>query len=538
MAIENDLSEVMTSPLTNKTSVFWHIEQGLLKNPHEAAILCMHQPPKHLSNLLPVDEEARQQNGDTHEDCLTLSYTQLHRVAITLAAGFIANGAQPGSTTLMFVPNSSEYGILLWTCILMRVAFVCFDPSALNAAGGSELKHTIETLKPGLIVVPSIAGSKVVDKVVKESGLSQPLRILLEGDTPEGWKSLLDLADDASKSPIDEAKLLEDARKEDPDRIHSIFFTSGTSVGRPKGCPQHVGSMTHILHSMKWLINENNCARALQQFPSDRGIAPQTTLMTWSEGGTLVIPGSLAIKETMEAITKYGATFIVLTPPMVHGVALELASRSVNVDSVRTIQVGGDAVTKDVLVRCAALFPKATVLINHGMTEGAGLFKWPFFDIPLFEIPFFGEVCPVGAIAPGVQVRIWDADNRRVTRRGELGELHVSCESVIRHYLDRVSESSFYEDENGRWFNSGDVAMINEDGLVFVLGRAKDIIRRGGVGIVPAPLESSIEKFTGSQVSNDSVLTNITNMLRSEYDPAANNLFSIRRQSYRFRTPH
>ena len=104
------------------------------------------------------------------------------------------------------------------------------------------------------------------------------------------------------------------------------------------------------------------------------------------------------------------------------------------------------------------------------MTEGGGFFRGPFFETPITHIPFFVEICPIGTVAAGTMLRIWDLDRRCQTRRGDPEELHVSCESVIRHYLGGVSESSFYEDEKGRWFNTGDVGMINDEGLMFILG--------------------------------------------------------------------
>lgn len=503
MANDEHLAEIIRGPLANTTSVFSHIEQGLHKTPHGVAVLCMHQPANRLSDLVPVDDECQRQNGGhRRSDCLTLTYSQLHRVALTLAAGMIANGARPSSTILTLIPNGGEYSLLFWSCIIMRLTFVALDTSALDASGSTKLRDFMETLKPGIVVVPNAAGARAVDDVIKYLGIRQPLRISLGGDASNGWKSLVDLADDASKSPVDENTLLEDARNDDPHRIHSILFTSGTSAGRPKGCPQRVSSLTHMLHSQSWLINTSNCALVLQQAHNSRAIAPAITLQTWREGGTVVMSSaSFAIEDTMDAIIQHGVTFIVLTPAMVHALAHDLASRPGKLDSVRTVQLGGDTITKDVLVKCAALFPSAKVCINHGMTEGGGFFTWPFFDTPIPQIPYFGEICPIGAVAPGTGIRIWNADSRGATKRGEPGELHVCCQSIIQHYLVGAVESPFYEDEKGRWFNTGDIAMMDGEGLVFILGRSKDMIKRAGIAIMPAALESCIEKYTGAQVS-------------------------------------
>jgi acyl-CoA synthetase (AMP-forming)/AMP-acid ligase II len=212
------------------------------------------------------------------------------------------------------------------------------------------------------------------------------------------------------------------------------------------------------------------------------------------------------VMDALEAIRQFGATFIVLTPPMVHEIAAEMSIKPLDISSVKTIQVGGDAVTKGVLTKCSLLFPTANVCVNHGMTEGGGAFAWPFFNTPVSSIPFFGEICPIGAVAPGTIIRLWDTENKCVVEKGELGELHISSPSIIKHYLVGRSEDSFHDDRKGRWFKTGDIAMVNRDGIVYILGRKKDMIKRAGVAIMPAAIESSIEAFTGAQVSSTPVL--------------------------------
>lgn len=166
MASDEQLSELDGGPLVNsnnnRTSVFSNIEQGLRKSPHKAAVLCMHQPADHLSGLVPVDDEF-QQEGDGHgTDCLTLTYTQVHRTALTLAAGMIANGVRPGSTIVTLIPNGGEYGVLFWTCTIMRLTFAAVDPSALSSTGSDELRDLMAVVKPGVVVVADGAGARVV----------------------------------------------------------------------------------------------------------------------------------------------------------------------------------------------------------------------------------------------------------------------------------------------------------------------------------------------------------------------------------------
>ncbi|KAL8792405.1 MAG: hypothetical protein Q9195_005019 [Heterodermia aff. obscurata] len=533
-----------------RMSVFDHIELGLKKNPAGLAVICTFQSANHLESWIPREEKPpqpsalwqkkvvnwpdeqpnisfgfhnnrhqnvvfwdKQQNKLTNsikqdnviqstvsnKTCLTLSYIQLHRAAVNLAAGLLAIGAQPSSTMVMFIPNGSEYAVLLWTCVLLRITYASVDPISLDITGFTELKHTMRTMQPQIIVAPDALSGKALDVAVSELQLPQPIRLCLSQPRTPGWRSLADVATVGTKTPTEEAVLVEAARHDSPERIHSIMFTSGTS-GRPKGCPMRVKGMSHVLHSQSWLVDAKAGAVALQQPHNSRGIAPAQTLQTWRAGGAVVMTGqNFSVSAAAAAIKQFGATFMVLTPPMVHEWATELNARPLDVRSVRKIQIGGDAVTKGVLSKCAALFPQAQICVNHGMTEGGGSFMWPFFETPVSKIPFFGEICPIGRVAPGSVIRLWDTERKRVVSKGQLGELHISCGSIIKHYLGGRSEESFYDDSKGRWFNTGDIAMVDEEGLVFILGRRKDMIKRVDVGIMPAAIESSVEAFTGAQ---------------------------------------
>ncbi|KAK8022711.1 hypothetical protein PG993_013478 [Apiospora rasikravindrae] len=523
-------------------SIFQHIEQGLRRKPDAPAIICTFQPANHIEEFLhakdnsPTVPKAQEQpfqsalwQGQSlqeakpdvsrgqlqHQTTLkyaTLTYAELHQVSLRLAAGLQTYGAQPESTLLMLIPNGIEYAILLWTCALLRITYVSLDPSMLDISGFTALKHTLRDVKPQIVVAPEASAGRSIDVAMLELGLPQPIRLCLASSTSRSsnpaWKPLASMSDYASRfGPAVDAdeELVAAARRNRPDRIHSIMFTSGTS-GRPKGCPLRVSGMSHVLHSQHWLLtpgDSGSAAFALQQPHNSRGIAPAQTLQTWAAGGAVVMTGqTFSVREAAEAIRQVGVTFLVLTPPMVHEMAAELAERPLPDAgaSVKTIQVGGDAVTRDVLIKCARLFLRARVCVNHGMTEGGGSFVWPFFETRPREIPYFGEICPVGRLAPGSRIRVWDADAGRGAKRGQLGHLHVSLPSLIRGYMGGRSADSFYRDRRGRsWFITGDVATVDASGLVYILGRSGDMIRRAGVVVMPAVIESSIESFLGVQ---------------------------------------
>ncbi|KKK23173.1 hypothetical protein ARAM_002144 [Aspergillus rambellii] len=504
-------AEIDGGRLANESSVFEHIEQGYRRNPHSLAVISTHQPAGHLASVVPRDDKVDDQHV-TRYSCLGWTYSQLHRTSLQLLGGMLANGTQPNSTILMLIPNGGEYALLLWTSVLLRLTYACVDPSLLEPSKNQELQAILDLVNPSLVVVRDSAGALALDallaKTTPNNQRQHPvLQITLEETARPGWISLCTLAACSGLSPEQADGHLAAARADSPARTHSILFTSGTS-SNPKGCPLRVSGMSHALQSQSWLVNAENGARALQQGHNSRGIAPAQTLQTWRAGGAVVMTGGgFDASDLVDAVVDYRATFIVLTPAMVRAVGQEIEARErqtqerVDVDSVTSVQVGGDAVTKDVLDRCGRLFVRAKVCVNHGMTEGMGAFYWPFSEMTVPDIPFYGEMAPIGAVAPGTVVRIWDREGESVAGRGELGELHMSCGGTIPGYLGGVAEDSFYHDSKGiRWFNTGDVAMIDGDGVVFILGRKKDMIRKSGTVIMPAALESCIEKLTSKEV--------------------------------------
>ena len=99
----------------------------------------------------------------------------------------------------------------------------------------------------------------------------------------------------------------------------------------------------------------------------------------------------------------------------------------------------------------------------------------------------------LGRALPGVRVRICQTGSRRVLARCERGELHFSGGMVITGYLFGDNHC-FYDDEFGHWIATGDEAMIDQEGNIFIFGRYKDIIIRGGENLSPALIENCLGK--------------------------------------------
>lgn len=498
------LAQISGGPLSIHQSIFDHLKEGLHRAPNEPAVICPHQPHDHIQIARLGAQDILSSENLSSElglKCMTLTYNELHHAALKLVHNLTTLGARQKTTILIVVPNGVEFCILLWASILMQLTIVTMDMTLLEPSKFDHLRDTLRTLRPSIVVLPDKSAAELIREAAQKLKLAPPLCIALGSTVSQEYNLFSELLTGNLSNNFEQV-VLQRLGKDDPNRIHSITFTSGTT-SKPKGCPVRVRGMSHMLHSWSWLINRDNSVRALQQLHNSRAIAPAQMLQTWKAGGTVVMPGrNFAIEDTLDAIENHGATFIVLSPAMVHRLSEVKDGHSLATSSVRSIQIGGDAVTNDVLDKCARIFPKASICTHHGMSEGGAAFKWASFDTPPTIIDTHGGVCPTGTVAAGSTVRVWDRRRNRIALRGRPGEMHISSPSIIEHYLGGADSDSFLVDATARWFNTGDVAIMDYQGIVTILGRRKDAIEHSdGTLIMPSSIENCLQEYLGTQVT-------------------------------------
>ena len=159
--------------------------------------------------------------------------------------------------------------------------------------------------------------------------------------------------------------------------------------------------------------------------------------------------------------------------------------------SLRFVLFGGTVISPDIV---AAATDKARLgadkaMVGFGMSEGLPTLGTTIGVALKSEDGCLG----LDKIPPGTKIKICATESRKPLRRGEIGELHVGGELLIQGYL--VGDSrAFYDDFQGHWLATGDQAKMDGEGRIYVLGRYKDIIIRGGENLSPALIETCLNK--------------------------------------------
>ena len=254
------------------------------------------------------------------------------------------------------------------------------------------------------------------------------------------------------------------------DDPHVIFFTSG-STGRSKGVV--LSHRVSVLRSHPGALLEPRGA-AVIPYPLFHMAAWTQAMQQWHGRDTAVFT-SADPADICAAIERHGATRINAIPGVWRRVLDHVGTpqgRRHDLSSVRFADTGTSATPPDLLDAITAALPQAWVRIFYGATEtGAAT---------MLELPdVHRKPGSAGQVAPLAEVRVAPS-----------GELQVRGPQVFDEYFgDPVATTGAFDDG---WYRTGDLAEIDDDGFVTIVGRLGDLIRTGGETVVPAEVEAVV----------------------------------------------
>jgi acyl-CoA synthetase (AMP-forming)/AMP-acid ligase II len=266
-----------------------------------------------------------------------------------------------------------------------------------------------------------------------------------------------------------------------PDDLAMILLTSGTT-DVPRSAPVTHGNVLAVCS-----------VRAITRriTPRDRGLctAPAYFVIGLAQimealitGGSAIVTSPSEIIQQPEAIGALEPTWTWISPALLASV-LEAAQASPAFREwpLRFVRSGGAHLTPDLVARAEALWG-VPVLTAYGTTETLGL-------IASEESPDTIPRKPgsVGVVWPGLDVAIRTADGEPLPL-GTVGEITVRGPTVFSGYLGdpEATEAAFFP---GRWYRTGDLGYLDDDGYLFVTGRLREMINRGGEKIAPTEID-------------------------------------------------
>ena len=267
-----------------------------------------------------------------------------------------------------------------------------------------------------------------------------------------------------------------------PNDVMQLLFTSGTT-GESKGVLHTSNTLlgTILQFAKRMELGAGEIIFMPSPLAHQAGFAYGLT-MGLIVGAPIVLLDVWNAERAVELIEQHGATMTFAATPFLADLANFPGVESRRLDAFRLFITSGASIPP-VLVDRAQQTLHTTIIASWGMTECSSATTTLLSGHKVLESD--------GCAVPGAEVRIVDSDGREAPR-GEPGELQYRGAALFVGYLKRPH--LYVLDAEG-WFNTGDIARMDEEGYIRICGREKDIIIRGGENIPVVEVESAIYKM-------------------------------------------
>lgn len=468
--------------------------------PDNIALVCLHQ----AADLYDIPSVP---NTDFHggDPYLRWTFQNLQSGVDRLQSGLRSLGVRPGMPVVTFMPNCAEFVLTFWAARALGLVMAPVNPR--NLSNQDEVAHILAT------IIKGTGGQAPILVAFEQEHLeSEPLKNLdsfvkvvvsTRGRQPQSEGVLFgDLMSTRGKHANHTNGCQEDEHPTDDE----ILFTSG-STSRPKGVRIEYPILSLGMYTF---ANTPGCETRpgdlwLALTPNNHGMGRGTLTTSMCFGAGTVYPGFyFSAQEAADALVKERCTHAALVPALVRLLADAVGSRLRNTarDSslLKTVFLSGAPPTRADIQECIDILGIQAISSQYGMTEG-----------PESGTPAYGDWTKLfnkeGMLSVGVPrsrdatLKICAPDaagpDRPPLPLGTPGEIHYAGPERLTRptiYVGEPDADDFcYTDGQGkRWLITGDRGVIGDDKQLYIIGRSKDMIIRGGENIAPAAIESSL----------------------------------------------
>jgi fatty-acyl-CoA synthase len=422
---------------------------------------------------------------------LRYTYAELNEAVDRLASSMLSAGLRKGDRVGVWGPNRAEWTMTQYATAKIGVILVNINP----AYRLSELEYALgQSGCRWIVAVPELKGSDFVAMVREvQSSLPALERAVYFGSSE--WQELAGAA-------VDHDALRSAAAGLDFDDPINIQYTSGTT-GFPKGA-----TLSH--HNI--LNNGYFVADLLEYTEADRVCIPvplyhcfgmvMGNLGATTHGSCMVYAADTFEPEaTLEACARERCTSLYGVPTMFIAQLQHPRFGEVELGSLRTGIMAGSPCPIEVMKKVSSEMGIEQISICFGMTETSPVTTQTRLDDSLEN-----RCATVGEVMPHAEIKIVGVGGSKsglTLPRGEPGEFLARGYMVMRGYWndpERTGEAI----DSSRWMHTGDLATMEEDGHVRIVGRIKDMIIRGGENIYPREIEEFL--YTHADVADVQVI--------------------------------
>ena len=402
------------------------------------------------------------------------TYAQMWEQIEAVAKSFLAMNVQKGDRVGIWAPNRHEWVLVQYATARIGAILVNINPAYRR----SELAYVLGQSGVSVLVSAlSFKGSDYAAMIEESRGLSADLRAVVFLD--KDWDEFL-----LRGKNIPDQTLNERENSLQFDDAINIQYTSGTT-GFPKGA-----TLSH--HNI--LNNAYFIGLRLRYTEQDKVCIPVPfyhcfgmvigNLCCTAFGACIVVPSeSFDPKKVLKTVEQERCTSLYGVPTMFIAELQDADFEKYNLQSLRTGVMAGSPCPVEVMKQVQSKMYMSEVSICYGMTETSPVSTQTQIGTPLEK-----QVSTVGTVHDHLEVKIIDPQTGAICARNQPGEFCTRGYSVMLGYWNNQKATDEAIDAAG-WMHTGDLATMDDEGYVNIVGRIKDLILRGGENVYPREIE-------------------------------------------------
>ena len=406
------------------------------------------------------------------------SWKEADEISDFWAVDFIRKGISGGKHVALWGINSPEW-------IMAYFAFMKAGAVVLPINTCYKEQELIRTLKEGdadYLFYGKGCGNADYAPVISKAGLDRP------GSFLKGIVSLehLPVCELRGKREEDNRLLKEAEQNLSFQNTANILFTSGTS-GVPKGVmlshENLVNNSAEMVRSLHW--NESDrmylSVPLFHCFGITAGI-----LSAVHAGAAMYVNQCYKSIGVMENIQKNSCTILNGVPSMFLAMVKNSRRSEYDLSSLNSGIIAGSAIHPSEYINICKELKMEHLQPSYGQTESS-----PAITMTGYRDPICRKALTAGKKIPYTELRIWDDERKCEAETGRVGEIQSRGYHIMKGYYNREKETERVLDEEG-WLHTGDCGYLDEDGCLYMTGRKKELIIRGGENIAPVEIENCI----------------------------------------------
>ena len=414
------------------------------------------------------------------------TYREMARLADRIAVGLHRLGVRKNDIVACQLPNWWQFTLVYLAC--SRIGAV-MNP-LMHIFRERELNFMLKHGEAKVLIAPKTFRGFDYEGMVKGiQGNLPDLQhiVIVEGDGPDSFEALLSGPEWEKEA---DAQAILTSHRPGPDDITQIIYTSGTT-GEPKGVMHSANTvMANIIpYAQRLNLDANDVVLMASPMAHQTGFM-YGLLMPIMLKGSAVLQDVWDAKKGIEIIQGEKASFTMASTPFLTDLTRAVADNNSPIPTLKTFLCAG-APIPSALVEQARQVLTTKIVSAWGMTENGAVTLIRLDDPD--ERAFNTDGLPL----PGVELKVVGSDGQTLSA-GQAGELYVRSCSNFGGYLKRPQWNG--TDAEG-WFDTGDLARLDEQGYVRITGRSKDVIIRGGENIPVVEIENLLYRHPAVQLA-------------------------------------